>query len=610
MYLCKLELQGFRGIKKGVIIFPEHCVLIGRNNSGKTTIAEAISLLLGRDRLVRNISDYDFFGGNPLPNTRFLIIGTLTGFPSNDPDKFPTWFNPEKGGTHCWWLPNTNEVVFGDPPNGAKLAVQIALSGKYDEDLCEYETVRFFYDGNNDPFVESYFTVPNECLKELGVFFLPAERNSEKILTFGSSTFLKLIKENEAIPAKEINKLKDNLKKLESKLEQSERFKKIISRAENELSGFLSDMIDFALIYRVSNLDTESVMRSLVPHIQNNEFTIPLNRQGAGVNSLQLLLLLLEFGKYRIENSKNFILIAEEPELHLHPGAQRRLSQRIRGSSIQSICTSHSPIIAGYHLPNEILFIRNDKGTLHAEPLLNKPLTVSDKNSFQKLFVSRRRELCQALMSKYVLLPEGIGDADLLNLLILIYETQQSGMGSDENNNGLPSADVSGIGIVPTQDASTVFTYLEIRRLRPDVIPFVDGDASGLSYVEKLVSNGLPPEKIICLENGWNRESLITWLISPLIKDDPATLHLLFNDTTITDEAALNNQLTKQKQNNALLENLVWEIRKSAPCFARCKKFLEGLGKIVSGEDNLLVGWQIEDKYKHTKLYSPNFVNP
>src|SRR5690348_5468502 len=93
--ICNVELNNFRGIKNGSVVFPPHSVLLGANNTGKSTIAEAMALLAGRERMTRPLSDWDFFGGAPQPDSRFYIIATITDFgdgSSTDPRDFPSSF--------------------------------------------------------------------------------------------------------------------------------------------------------------------------------------------------------------------------------------------------------------------------------------------------------------------------------------------------------------------------------------------------------------------------------------------------------------------------------------------------------------------------------------
>jgi predicted ATP-dependent endonuclease of OLD family len=74
MRIVKMVIDNFRGIKHGTIYFDEHTVLIGMNNSGKSTVIDAIAMVLGRERLVRSMTEHDFYGSNPSPETRINII--------------------------------------------------------------------------------------------------------------------------------------------------------------------------------------------------------------------------------------------------------------------------------------------------------------------------------------------------------------------------------------------------------------------------------------------------------------------------------------------------------------------------------------------------------
>ena len=62
MKLLALSIDGFRGIQHAIIRFGEHDVLVGPNGSGKSTIIDAMSLVFGRTRLVRDLTEHDFYG--------------------------------------------------------------------------------------------------------------------------------------------------------------------------------------------------------------------------------------------------------------------------------------------------------------------------------------------------------------------------------------------------------------------------------------------------------------------------------------------------------------------------------------------------------------------
>ena len=72
MRVVYVDIKNFRGISNGKILLPKHGVLIGDNNTGKTTLLEAIDLTLGPDRLNRQppIDEHDFFQGKYRPQIK------------------------------------------------------------------------------------------------------------------------------------------------------------------------------------------------------------------------------------------------------------------------------------------------------------------------------------------------------------------------------------------------------------------------------------------------------------------------------------------------------------------------------------------------------------
>src|SRR5690349_9488320 len=63
MKIAKLSVQNFRGISRGDLWLNGHSVLVGDNNCGKSTLLEAMDLVLGPERLSRRpaIDEHDFF---------------------------------------------------------------------------------------------------------------------------------------------------------------------------------------------------------------------------------------------------------------------------------------------------------------------------------------------------------------------------------------------------------------------------------------------------------------------------------------------------------------------------------------------------------------------
>src|ERR1700676_2494284 len=65
MRIVTIKIHNFRGIKTAEILFPGNAVLVGDNNTGKSTVLEAIDLVLGPERMSRTavIDEHDFYAG-------------------------------------------------------------------------------------------------------------------------------------------------------------------------------------------------------------------------------------------------------------------------------------------------------------------------------------------------------------------------------------------------------------------------------------------------------------------------------------------------------------------------------------------------------------------
>src|SRR5260221_14326738 len=65
MRVRRLKVHNFRGVDEGTVDFSGHTLLVGGNNVGKSTVCEALDLVLGPERLSRRpvVDEQDFFCG-------------------------------------------------------------------------------------------------------------------------------------------------------------------------------------------------------------------------------------------------------------------------------------------------------------------------------------------------------------------------------------------------------------------------------------------------------------------------------------------------------------------------------------------------------------------
>jgi predicted ATP-dependent endonuclease of OLD family len=179
MRICRLAIAGFRGVLQADLRLQSHSVLVGPNNVGKTTVIEALALLFGRERLVRELTEHDFFESAPDHASRIMIVATLTDFEADDPTAHREWFGMERGVAK--WLDPAGALHPARNDPAWKLAVQIGLGARFNLDTLEAETLRFFVDDDSDigdPFDDETVVRPvrGKALQEAGFFLVSATR--------------------------------------------------------------------------------------------------------------------------------------------------------------------------------------------------------------------------------------------------------------------------------------------------------------------------------------------------------------------------------------------------------------------------------------------------
>lgn len=600
MRICQIRFQNFRGIREGLVVLPKQAVLMGANNVGKTTIVEALAILFGRDKMVSPVTDWDFFEGSPKPESRFQITATITDFGTDDPIAAPDWFVGQEAAQPVWWHEGERRLyVEADPPEGTHLAVQIAVACRFDEEDCEFETLRYFYYGDSDPFTDGCSKVPLRLLRQMGFFLLSGNRDWDRLLSFRSSSLLKVIREYDALPGIAVDELKKQLRTGVTKVEESVPLSEILESAAKELRSFVLIGQSSKMVYRPTTLDAYAVLQSLVAHIsQPGDILIPVAKHGAGMVSLQAFLLLLAFAESRREKGQNFILAAEEPELHLHPSLHQRLVHRIRSASVQSIVTTQSPQVAAGYQPHEVVFISNIGGKLEAETLRTEPARKIASNSVRNLYLAHRAAFYEALMGCVILVPEGQSDYEWLSLWQRI---------SQSHWEGKDRFDLRPVTILPTSDAAVAESFREIARFRPEAIPIIDGDSSGSTYLSHLLAGTPCPTRIIQYGDRAAVECLSAWILEPSLASPGNVMKAILEDSKPTLRN-LQDALIDRKKDREMHEQLAWESLESDACCERACEFLQDLLCIASDGKPTNPGWRINGNNKETAVYVASHV--
>lgn len=170
MRISRIKVENFRGIKSAELLLPSHGVLIGDNNTGKTTILEALDLVLGPDRLSRQppVDEHDFFRGIYVQKSE-AVVGlddplAAEPLPADEPaiEKSPPKIeievtivdlSEEQKGTFGdyteFWDRLTNTFYEKPNPEGVDAdsiseALRVTFHGWYDAEEDDFEGKTFF----------------------------------------------------------------------------------------------------------------------------------------------------------------------------------------------------------------------------------------------------------------------------------------------------------------------------------------------------------------------------------------------------------------------------------------------------------------------------------
>ncbi len=338
MKLIDINIQNFRGIRSLHLPLDDLTVLIGENNTGKSTVLEALRLVLTRGFGVRHdgrFTEYDFHlkDSAATPQTADPISIVLH-FAEEQADEWPDTISQQMV-----------DVIQLDMGNGLN-HIRLQAKGNYEAESGSFETKWAFLDNNGAELSLKNATPLNLVSRFVPLFFLSAIRNASQ--EFGQrgqfwSGFLKSIQ------------LPD---------EQRERIEGMLQEVNDSVIGAndgLTEVTDrIADAKRLVPLDSDNpVVLEAIPtrvfdmvgkiqvHLRSRYGAkLPLHRHGEGTQSLAVLMLFQAFTvanlaeAYAPESSP--LLALEEPEAHLHPSAIRSLGSFLKEMAGQILVTSHS----------------------------------------------------------------------------------------------------------------------------------------------------------------------------------------------------------------------------------------------------------------------------
>ena len=445
-----LKLANFRSVAEGEVIFSGHTVIIGGNSVGKSTMCEALDLLLGPDRLSRSspIDEHDFFerryldeDGIPIPIELEVVLTDLT-------DDVLTKFRTHRE----YWNTATSELLDerANPEdvdsNDVVPALRIKLEGTYDVEEDEFRAETYFASPPADDETRRP-RVSRAAKRMFGFIYLRALRTGTRALSLERGSLLDVIlrlkdDDRSAMWEQTLASMED----LDPAIDAIPQLKEILDEVDSRVRRFVGlSAEDRAFRLYPSALTRESLRRSitLFGSSERSNTPVPYWRLGSGVvNSMVFSLL-----TFIADLKSNVIFAMEEPEIAIPPHTQRRIVQFLRMRMHQSILTTHSPFVLEQYDPADVVLLeRGNEGVV-----AGRRITVAGIKA--KTYKGNlRRVLAEAMLGNGVLCVEGISDGEALYTASAVLE------GCSQEGTYTP-LDLSGVTVVQCEGDGELLRY-------------------------------------------------------------------------------------------------------------------------------------------------------
>lgn len=414
MKVRRVLISNFRGVRSGSVLLEPHSLLVGGNAVGKSTVCEALDLVLGLERLYRRpvIDEYDFYqanyrsdGANPGPEVRIEVV--LTGLSPEARRRFHGHLRP--------WSDELNDFAPPVPDDAVDLVdgewcLPVAFLGRFDPAEDDFAGNTFFAhprraDGDYDPdeLGGGLSLFRREDKRYCGFLYLRPNRTGNRALSFGRGSLIDTIVRLESDSAGSLwTSALDALTDVDL-AEAAAGFATIRSQVLKRVQKFLAVPVnDSAVGVHPSDLTREhlrDVLRMFITTMPGT-YPVPFNRLSTGALNVLVFALLTYIAELR--GPESVIFAMEEPEIALPPHTQRRLVDFVTGTMGQAIVTSHSPYVIERFDPGQIVVLkRDDAGTLTSCTI------VLGEDVKPKKYREQRRQFAEAVLANAVLVVEG-----------------------------------------------------------------------------------------------------------------------------------------------------------------------------------------------------------
>lgn len=344
------RIAGFRGIANIELSLPRVLLLIGTNNSGKTSVIKALQLALGD--YSRYVTEEDFHINSEDQAAESIVVDVRIVAQDEHGNRTRQFVDE--------WIEEFEDIIQSEA-NGFQF---VAIRTKCERDRVKggFLLSRFWLEAW--PAYEGWTEVRTISGRQLRKRFdalpfisIDAQRDIHQELREKTSYIGKVLSsvEYDAADVEELERMVADIN--EKAIESSESLSQLKAHLDNLSQSFegngQTDITPFPKKIR------DLSKRFTVHFGENERNTFSMEYHGMGTRSWASMLTVKAFteltARKHAEEVEPFfpIIAAEEPEAHLHPNAQRTLYQQLESSKGQVLVSTHSPFLAAMcDLPN------------------------------------------------------------------------------------------------------------------------------------------------------------------------------------------------------------------------------------------------------------------
>jgi len=411
MKISKLIIQNFRGVKSSELLFRQDTVLVGDNNTGKSSILEAIDLVLGPERLSRYpvIDEHDFYAGQYLSSDESPIIIHIEVIITDLSKIQQTHFR-----NHIeWWNLTTSSLLEGPPIEQTDAghvipALRVKFRGSYDREEDDFTGESYFSSPQNED--DTYSRFGRIDKRQCGFLFLRTLRTGSRALSLEKGSLLDVILRLQDLRPQMWEEVLSELRTVAVATDPELGISPILESVQMGIRSFVPSEWAVDPHLRVSDLTRVHLRKLLTVFMgtgalneDGEEYSAPFQHQGTGtINTLVLTLLIMI-----AELKQNVIFAMEEPEIAIPPHTQKSIINSVKRKAAQAIFTSHSPYVLEEFRPSDILVVKRVDGVLSGVTA-DYPPTIKPKKYREEF----KRRFCETLLARRVLIAEGRTEFD------------------------------------------------------------------------------------------------------------------------------------------------------------------------------------------------------